>query len=569
MAAYLIQNALQVNFDSVLTFLDEGMVNMFKALESTGLRGFLGCVSVLYEDDLVAFFAVGFVRENEIISSVQGKFVGISENQFAGAFELPTKGLTSMYEVPKYLIYDARSVFSASGEPVKTSCMNNELKVEFRLLNDILAKTVIVKDGSFDAITHERFLLMTAIHFDLKINWSKLLFDILKDMGTPDLTLGECKTFPPLKILTVKTVGTYVAKNKNITAEEDEPVEKVVKKAETKRRSAPAVVEPAAKNKRTTVGRAAPADKNLAIVPVVQNPEPISVVPAVSTRARRRKAPKRKLGTDLEEPVVMETAGTDPVETESRMDISAITNEEEPLVETKKENEKEKEKEATASGKKDDKVNDSEDPEPLSNQIPEEMMLPSVTAEELTKIKFGRGIQIKEVEWYKASCDARTHGNQELGQVAIGQSVVAGEYLSTVAKSAVGVFEISAVGMLSVVVLFSERFSRYFIEEQSADVVVSISRYRFEFQRVLLRIESTKSWADSDSNSSSSSSSSSESEQEEVHCFMADQTDEDEVFDFSNVEFTRDDLVIALNDMVKEYRKLSHSFEEAKAETRV
>ncbi|KZV33607.1 hypothetical protein F511_33819 [Dorcoceras hygrometricum] len=47
---------------------------------------------------------------------------------------------------------------------------------------------------------------------------------------------------------------------------------------------------------------------------------------------------------------------------------------------------------------------------------------------------------------------------------------------------------------------------------------------------------------------------------------MADQIDEDEVFDFSNVEFTRDDLVIALNDMVKEYRKISHSFEEAKAE---
>ncbi|KZV35758.1 hypothetical protein F511_36007 [Dorcoceras hygrometricum] len=75
-----------------------------------------------------------------------------------------------------------------------------------------------------------------------------------------------------------------------------------------------------------------------------------------------------------------------------------------------------------------------------------------------------------------------------------------------------------------------------------------------------------KSWADSDSDSSSSSSSSSDSEQEEVHCFMADQTDDDEVFDFSNVEFTHDDLVIALDDMVKEYRKLSHSFEEAKAE---
>ncbi|KZV21164.1 hypothetical protein F511_24728 [Dorcoceras hygrometricum] len=80
------------------------------------------------------------------------------------------------------------------------------------------------------------------------------------------------------------------------------------------------------------------------------------------------------------------------------------------------------------------------------------------------------------------------------------------------------------------------------------------------------RSSSNRINADSDSDTTSSSSSSSDSEQEEVHCFMADQTDEDEVFDFSNVEFTRDDLVIALNDMVKEYRKLSHSFEEAKAE---
>ncbi|KZV27481.1 hypothetical protein F511_22269 [Dorcoceras hygrometricum] len=85
-------------------------------------------------------------------------------------------------------------------------------------------------------------------------------------------------------------------------------------------------------------------------------------------------------------------------------------------------------------------------------------------------------------------------------------------------------------------------------------------------RKLLVAEESTKIWADSDSESSSSSSYSSDSEQEEVHCLMADQTDDDEVFDFSNIEFTRDDLVTALNDMVKEYRKLSHSFEEAKAE---
>ncbi|KZV33877.1 hypothetical protein F511_15490 [Dorcoceras hygrometricum] len=85
-------------------------------------------------------------------------------------------------------------------------------------------------------------------------------------------------------------------------------------------------------------------------------------------------------------------------------------------------------------------------------------------------------------------------------------------------------------------------------------------------RKVLMAEESTKSWSDSDSGSSSSSSSSSDSEQEEVHCLMADQMADDEVFDFSNVEFTREDLVTALNDMVNEYRKLSHSFEEVKAE---
>ncbi|KZV34211.1 hypothetical protein F511_39541 [Dorcoceras hygrometricum] len=108
------------------------------------------------------------------------------------------------------------------------------------------------------------------------------------------------------------------------------------------------------------------------------------------------------------------------------------------------------------------------------------------------------------------------------------------------------------------------------LKERSSDIKMKTnSNKRFSRKhdrKVLVAEESSKSWADSDSDTSSSSSSSSDSEQEEVHCFMADQTDEDEVFDFSNVEFTRDDLVIALNGMVKDYRKLSHSFEEAKAE---
>ncbi|KZV18817.1 acyl-CoA dehydrogenase-related protein [Dorcoceras hygrometricum] len=55
----------------------------------------------------------------------------------------------------------------------------------------------------------------------------------------------------------------------------------------------------------------------------------------------------------------------------------------------------------------------------------------------------------------------------------------------------------------------------------------------------------------------------SESE-DDIQCLMTDDTEE--VFDFSNLEFTREDLVTILNDMVQEYKKLSESFKEVKVE---
>ncbi|KZV45746.1 hypothetical protein F511_41816 [Dorcoceras hygrometricum] len=88
-------------------------------------------------------------------------------------------------------------------------------------------------------------------------------------------------------------------------------------------------------------------------------------------------------------------------------------------------------------------------------------------------------------------------------------------------------------------------------------------------RKVLVAEESNKNWVDSDSDSTSSSSSSSDIEPEEVHCLMANQTtNEDELFDFSNTEFTREDLINTLNEMVHEYRKLSQTFEEVKAENK-
>ncbi|KZV29782.1 hypothetical protein F511_33524 [Dorcoceras hygrometricum] len=74
MATSLINNAIQVYFDSVFSMAYEGMVQMFKALESSGLRWFLGCSSSIYETALVDLF------HNEVIGAIQGKSVEISED---------------------------------------------------------------------------------------------------------------------------------------------------------------------------------------------------------------------------------------------------------------------------------------------------------------------------------------------------------------------------------------------------------------------------------------------------------------------------------------------------------
>ncbi|KZV17406.1 hypothetical protein F511_43522 [Dorcoceras hygrometricum] len=196
------------------------------------------------------------------LRTVNGVHVDIFEKVFAEAFELPIDGLTDVSDVPKNLVFDARSLFSASQEQVSISCLKKELKIEFRLLHDILAKTMFVKAGSFDAVTHERFMLMTCITCGVKVNWSSLLFNVLKEMVTPGsrqakgftiqicailktvpgLVLGESRVFPASRVLTEKTIHRYVAVNDKVGGEADTDAPRVkktpVKKAVSHKRPA-------------------------------------------------------------------------------------------------------------------------------------------------------------------------------------------------------------------------------------------------------------------------------------------------------------------------------------------
>ncbi|KZV16295.1 hypothetical protein F511_28740 [Dorcoceras hygrometricum] len=347
MASAFSTYSYQINFESVLMMHDhDGMLNMFKALETSGLRGFLGCESVLYEKELEQFFETALVQGEDITGAVSGKFFSISQAQFAHVFALPTEGLVNFSEVPKDKVYDARTFFSKKGEQVEIHGKTKHMKDEFRLLNDIFAKAVTVKAGSFDAVTIERFQMMTAIHYGLKVNWGKVLFNVLKDMvdksqnkakgfaaqigvllkGMPTITMGDGVSFPSAKILSMKIVNTYIATNTTIDAREEQgmvgeatvkrksksikqsssadttPVKVISEVAGSRKRVATEDNSPAIPKKRRTVKtKPSFSQASLDIVNVAQDVVPIQVIdptPAVATitsPAPKQKSRKRRL----------------------------------------------------------------------------------------------------------------------------------------------------------------------------------------------------------------------------------------------------------------------------------
>ncbi|KZV36059.1 kinesin-4-like [Dorcoceras hygrometricum] len=199
--------------------------------------------SVLSMDDQVDFFENASVREGVIISTVAGQLVEISEELFAKSFELPVDGLGDLSEIPKDAIFYAKSIVSLSGEPVSLSGRKNQMKFEYRLLCDIMAKAISVKAGSFNAITR----MVTPGSKQAKgfaIQISLLLANI------PNLELGASSEFPASKILTKKTVHRFISINDRDGAEEAPGATK--QRAASKKRPAADVVAAVTKKKRTS-----------------------------------------------------------------------------------------------------------------------------------------------------------------------------------------------------------------------------------------------------------------------------------------------------------------------------
>ncbi|KZV14829.1 hypothetical protein F511_40766 [Dorcoceras hygrometricum] len=274
MASSLYSNAQHVDFDSVLAMDDPGM------------------------DALVDFFENASVRNRVVFSTVGGQIVKISEKLFAESFELPVEGLEDLSEMPKDAIFDARSIVSLSGEQINLSGRKNQMKMPYRLLCDIVTKAISVKAGSFNAITVEKFSLMTAVVCGVKMNWAKFLFGILKKMVAvktkqakgfaiqisvllatfPAVDLGEASAFPASKILSKKTVLRFVSINYRDGAEEISGAAK--KKDVSKKRTAADIEAAVPKKKRTSRKKSISSISSLEMVVVAEEAlvvEPLDV----------------------------------------------------------------------------------------------------------------------------------------------------------------------------------------------------------------------------------------------------------------------------------------------------
>ncbi|KZV15888.1 dystroglycan-like [Dorcoceras hygrometricum] len=278
---------------------------------ASGLEGFLGCPTVIYESELVDFFNNGSVRDGLVVSTVNGVPVEFLEQLFVETFELPVDGLADLSEMPKDKIFDARSIVSLSGEPVSLSGRKGQMKIEYRLLCDIMAKAISVKSGSFNALTVEKFSLLTAVVCGIRMNWAKSI---------PNLELGESTEFPASKVLTDKTVHRYISFNDKVGGEETAdapPMKKVPKKpAVSKKRPAAtaAAEEQVLKKKRTLKKKSVTSHSTLEMVAVAQEAVPIQMVEA-SAGVPTAEKPAAEDNIPANQPVDEDTGETGDQET--------------------------------------------------------------------------------------------------------------------------------------------------------------------------------------------------------------------------------------------------------------
>ncbi|KZV28268.1 hypothetical protein F511_20033 [Dorcoceras hygrometricum] len=149
-------NTLQVDFEFVLAMEHTSMARRFKSLEDTWLKGFMEASNSMYEGAVTNFLVNAKVIVGTIVSFVANRNI-FTKYMFTAMFGFPTEGMIGFLDIPKETVVEMRRQIPGSDVSFRARSKKKEMKMEFRLLHDIVAKVLCAKAGSYDVVTIEKF----------------------------------------------------------------------------------------------------------------------------------------------------------------------------------------------------------------------------------------------------------------------------------------------------------------------------------------------------------------------------------------------------------------------------
>ena len=119
-----------MDFESICSLEIPSVLAIFRSLEATGLKRFVGGATAIHEDAIREFFKNAKMVGDSVQSSINGSNVSISEAIFSQFFKLPSKGLTLFNVVSASDIAEMQGIFSADALPIPLFGKNKLMKVE-------------------------------------------------------------------------------------------------------------------------------------------------------------------------------------------------------------------------------------------------------------------------------------------------------------------------------------------------------------------------------------------------------------------------------------------------------
>ncbi|KZV51366.1 hypothetical protein F511_43679 [Dorcoceras hygrometricum] len=161
----------------------------------------------MFEGAVTEFFANAMVIDGTIVSFVENWKLALTKEVLSEAFGIPTEGLVGFLDILTEIVVEMRRRFSVSNVPFREPNKNKEMKMEYRLLQDIVAKALCAKVGSFDW-----YMVNNPNHQPqgFAVHKSVLLERLAK------AELGDSVKLHPQKVLSNKSVHTYMKKNLNV-----------------------------------------------------------------------------------------------------------------------------------------------------------------------------------------------------------------------------------------------------------------------------------------------------------------------------------------------------------------